>query len=129
MTEHVIDFEHAAGIAGNQYGMIIITELVRFFVLGALMQKSVGQIALHTEDEFETGFFSSKFFTCPVKDIAMIAGADGGHAVLYSKVYVVLVFGAAIKDRSFVIMQVITEIILLYFNSPPLLNGQLWRKS
>lgn len=119
LTEQVIDFEHTAGIAGNQYRMVIITELVRFFVFWALMQKSISQIAFHAEDEFKTGLFSRQLFACPVKDVTVVTGTDGGHAVFHCKVYVILIFGTAVKDGAFVIVQMVTEIVLLYFSSPP----------
>ena len=69
LTEQVIDFEYTAGIAGNQYRMVIVTELMRLFIIG--------------------------------------------------KVYVILIFGTAVKDGAFVIVQMVTEIVLLYFSSPP----------
>ena len=41
----------------------------------------------------------------------MVGRADSGHTALDSEVNVILVFGTGIKDRAFIIVKVVTEVV------------------
>lgn len=91
------------------------------------MSKAVGKITFNAEDVLEAGFFSRLLFGCPVQQGAVVGGTKGSHAALNGQVNVILIFGAGIKNRAFVIVKVIAEVIwtgnfysppVIYFKSP-----------
>lgn len=135
-TDKVIDLHNAFGVAGDQNRVVVIAQLMRLIFSGRLVSKAVGKITFNAKDVLEAGFFCCLLFGGPVQQGTVVGGTKGSHAALNGQVNVILIFGAGIKDRAFVIVKVITEVIwtgnfysppVIYFKSPAGAgNGWSW---